>query len=241
MTGCVFNPAFEDLPGEIPVFPLSGVLLLPGGHLPLNIFEPRYLAMVDEALAGDRIIGMIQPAEEDNSNTPYQLDARKPGSVAPNAADRPAIYGTGCAGRINAFSETDDGRYLITLTGLIRFEVASELEIKNGFRRVAANYQRFASDLSSGESEIDREQLLETLRGYFSSQGIRGDWETIGQTENEHLVTSLAMICPFAASEKQLLLEAMTLQDRAETMTKIMEMAMHQPGSDTSSTGFSRH
>lgn len=241
MTRCVFDPSFDDLPAEIPVFPLSGVLLLPGGHLPLNIFEPRYLAMVDEALAGDRIIGMIQPSEEDNSNTPYQPDPRKPAATAKASADLPAIYGTGCAGRINAFSETDDGRYLITLTGLIRFEVASELEMKKGFRRISADYQRFQCDLSSGNADIDRDQLLETLRSYFSSQGIRGDWETIGQTENEHLVTSLAMICPFAASEKQLLLEAMTLQDRAETMTKIMEMAIHQPGSDKPGSGFSTH
>ncbi len=241
MTRCVFDPSFDNLPAEIPVFPLSGVLLLPGGHLPLNIFEPRYLAMVDEALTGDRIIGMVQPSEEDNSNTPYQPDPRKPVTAAGTPPEHPPIYGTGCAGRINAFSETDDGRYLITLSGLIRFEVAGELEMKRGFRRVSANYERFACDLSTGEADIDRDHLLETLRGYFSAQGIRGDWETIGQTENEHLVTSLAMICPFAASEKQLLLEAMTLQDRAETMTKIMEMAIHQPGNDTSGSGFSTH
>ena len=241
MTQCVFDPSFDDLPAEIPVFPLSGVLLLPGGHLPLNIFEPRYLAMVDEALAGDRIIGMVQPSAEDNSNTPFQLDPRHAASEGSGMPERPAIYDTGCAGRINAFSETDDGRYLITLAGLIRFEVAKELELKNGFRRIAADYRRYQGDLSSGDGSIDRDYLLETVRGYFMSQGIRGDWEAIGQTEDEHLVTSLAMICPFAASEKQLLLEAMTLQERAETMTKIMEMAIHQPGSDKSGSGFSTH
>ncbi|WP_282604830.1 LON peptidase substrate-binding domain-containing protein [Pelagibius sp. Alg239-R121] len=236
MTRCIFDPSFNDLPDEIPVFPLSGVLLLPGGHLPLNIFEPRYLAMIDAALAGDRIIGMVQPSEEDNSNSPLQPDPRQSG-----LPDCPPIYETGCAGRINAFSETDDGRYLITLAGLIRFEIAAELELENGFRRVTADYQRFQGDLTSNDVAIDRDHLLETVRGYFSSQGIRGDWEAIGQTENEHLVTSLAMICPFAASEKQLLLEAMTLKERAETMTKIMEMAIHQPGADKSSSGFSTH
>lgn len=231
MNRSMFTSSFDDLPTEIPVFPLSGVLLLPGGHLPLNIFEPRYLAMIDSALKGDRIIGMVQPSEEDGSNTPLQAPP----------PDQPQLYGTGCAGRINAFSETDDGRYLITLAGVIRFEISSELELEKGFRRVAANYQRFKEDLAPAEVSIDRDHLLETLRGYFSSQGIQGDWEAIGQTDNEHLVTSLAMICPFAASEKQLLLEAGTLQERTDTLTKIMEMAIHQPGADKSSSGFSTH
>ncbi len=231
MTRSPFDPTFDDLPKEIPVFPLSGVLLLPGGHLPLNIFEPRYLAMIDSALKSNRIIGMVQPCAEDSSNTPLQCPP----------PDRPPLYGVGCAGRINAFSETDDGRYLLTLAGVIRFEIMSELDLEKGFRRVTADYARFRNDLSSGAANIDRDQLLETVRGYFSSQGIRGDWEAIGQTEDEHLVTSLAMICPFAASEKQLLLEAGTLQERAETMTKIMEMAIHQPGADKSSSGFSTH
>ncbi len=231
MTRSLYEPAFERLPSELPVFPLSGVLLLPGGHLPLNIFEPRYLAMIDAALKSHRMIGMVQPCEEDSSNTPLQAPP----------PDHPQIYGTGCAGRINAFSETEDGRYLVTLAGVIRFDITAELEMENGFRRVSADFGRFREDLSSANADIDREQLLETLRGYFSAQGIRGDWETIGQTENEHLITSLAMICPFAASEKQLLLEARTLQERAETMTKIMEMAIHQPGADKSSSGFSTH
>lgn len=231
MNRSMFTLSFDDLPAEIPVFPLSGALLLPGGHLPLNIFEPRYLAMIDAALKGDRIIGMVQPSEEDSSNTPLQSPPR----------DRPQLYGTGCAGRINAFSETDDGRYLITLAGVIRFDIVSELDAEMGFRRVAANYQRFKEDLVPAEVSIDREHLLGTLRGYFSSQGIQGDWEAIGQTDDEHLVTSLAMICPFAASEKQLLLEACTLQERADTLTKIMEMATHQPGADKSSSGFSTH
>lgn len=231
MNRSMFTSSFEDLPAEIPVFPLSGALLLPGGHLPLNIFEPRYLAMVDAALKGDRIIGMVQPSEEDGSNTPLQ-------SQPP---DRPQLYGTGCAGRINAFSETDDGRYLVTLAGVIRFGISSELDSEKGFRRVAANYQRFKEDLVAAQISINRDHLLETLRGYFSSQGIQGDWEAIGQTDDEHLVTSLAMICPFAASEKQLLLEAGNLQERADTLTKIMEMAIHQPGADKSGSSFSTH
>jgi hypothetical protein len=243
MTRGIFDPVFEDLPKQIPVFPLSGVILLPGGHLPLNIFEPRYLAMTDAALAGDRIIGMVQPVEEDcfpppeRSPAPFAPDSR----LAVPQPERQPIYFTGCAGRINAFSETDDGRYIITLTGLIRFEVVSELELDNGYRIVNADYERFRADLATDTQIIDRDTLLETVRNYFASQGIHGDWEAIGQTENEHLVTSLAMICPFAASEKQLLLEAMTLRERVEVITKIMEMAIHQPGLGRTGGSFSTH
>ena len=231
MSGVRFRPGFEELPRVVPIFPLPGVLLLPGGHLPLNIFEPRYLAMVRDALAGERAIGMIQPREA--------------------AADVGAakVYETGCLGRITAFSETDDGRHLITLTGLIRFDVARELPPLEGYRRVTAGYDRFRHDLVDGPEDgpedgaadgvdgaagaagaIDRARLLETLGFYFEAQGIEGDWKAIEETGDAALVTSLAMLCPFAAPEKQALLEAMSLSERASAMTAIMEMAVHEPG-----------
>ncbi len=221
MNGGAFRPGFEELPGVVPLFPLPGVLLLPGGRLPLNIFEPRYLAMVRDALAGERAIGMIQPREE--------------------AADVGVakVYQTGCLGRITAFSETDDGRYLITLTGWIRFDVVRELPLMEGYRRVTAGYDRFRRDLEDGAVEmagagvagaIDRTRLLETLGFYFEAQGIEGDWKAIEETGDAALVTSLAMLCPFAAPEKQALLEAMSLPERANAMTAIMEMTVHQPG-----------
>jgi len=223
-----FRPGFEELPRVVPIFPLPGVLLLPGGRLPLNIFEPRYLAMVRDALAGDHAIGMIQPREE--------------------AADVGAakVYETGCLGRITAFSETDDGRYLITLTGLIRFDVGRELPPMDGYRRVTAGYHRFRGDLEDGPEDgaadgaaegadgaagaIDRARFLKTLGFYFEAQGIEGDWKAIEETGDAALVTSLAMLCPFAAPEKQALLEAMSLAERARAMTAIMEMAVHEPG-----------
>ena len=220
MSRGAFRPGFEELPRVVPIFPLPGVLLLPGGRLPLNIFEPRYLAMVRDALAGERAIGMIQPREE--------------------AADAGAakVYEIGCLGRITAFSETDDGRYLITLTGLIRFDVARELPLLEGYRRVTAGYDRFRRDLDDGPESgadgeagaIDRTRLLKTLGFYFEAQGIESDWEAIEEAGDAALVTSLAMLCPFAAPEKQALLEAMSLAERTSAMTAIMEMAVHQSG-----------
>ena len=210
MSRAAFNPEFANLPEIVPIFPLPGVLLLPGGRLPLNIFEPRYLAMVRDAISGNRMIGMIQPRE----------DGPDIGSTK--------VYGTGCVGRITAFSETDDGRYLITLQGLVRFDVSRELPPIEGYRRVVADYGRFRADLGEDGSEIDRDRLLEVLDTYFAANGIEGDWDAIEKTEDESLVTSLAMICPFAAPEKQALLEAMTLPERVETMTTILEMASHE-------------
>ena len=217
-----FDPGYEDLPSSLRVFPLSGALLLPGGRLPLNIFEPRYLNMVNDSIAGDRLIGMIQTLEEGESAA---------GPMGAGIAGQPEIYQTGCVGRIISFSETEDGRYLITLGGLIRFDVVSELAEKDGFRQVQPSYTRFRADLdepeAEAEGEIDRAGLLEALRGYFDCRGIQGDWDAIEETPDGHLVTSLAMICPFAPSEKQALLEAMTLPERAETMTTILQMAAH--------------
>ena len=211
MTRSPFDPDFEDLPEVLPVFPLEGVLLLPGGRLPLNIFEPRYLAMVRDAIAGDRLIGMVQPSD----------DGAEQGSAP--------VYRTGCTGRIISFEETGDGRYLITLGGLIRFDIESELPLLKGYRQVTADYERFRADLEEDDGAIDRESLLSALGGYFESTGIESDWQTIEDAPDEQLVTSLAMACPFEPSEKQALLEARTLPERAEAMTAILKMSAHGP------------
>ncbi len=208
MSRSPFDPRYQDLPASLPIFPLPGALLLPGGRLPLNIFEPRYLNMVRDAIAGARLIGMIQPSEE----------SEDPGSAK--------TYRIGCAGRIVAFSETDDGRYLITLAGLIRFDVARELPLEQGYRRVAADYERFRDDLSEDAEDVDRESLLEALRAYFEVTGLDSDWSAVEKAPDESLVTSLAMACPFDPPEKQALLEAMTLADRAETLITILRMSV---------------
>ena len=212
MSRSPFDPEFEALPEVLPVFPLPGVLLLPGGRLPLNIFEPRYLAMVADALAGVRLIGMIQPNEE----------AEDVGSAA--------VYRTGCAGRIVAFSEIDDGRYLITLAGLLRFDVAREETGQGGYRRVVPDFAPYRGDLEEDGRRIDRPCLFEALDRYLQATGIEGDWSTMEKASDEQLVASLAMACPFEPSEKQALLEAMTLPERAQTMTAILRMAAHQGG-----------
>ncbi|MFQ5955916.1 MAG: LON peptidase substrate-binding domain-containing protein [Kiloniellales bacterium] len=204
-----FDPGFEDLPKVIPIFPLAGVLLLPRGTLPLNIFEPRYLNMTADALRQERVIGMVQP-----------LDPEAQG-------DNPVVYPTGCAGRLTQFGETDDGRYLITLTGLCRFEIAEELPLHNGYRRVIPRWDAFAADLvEEAEPDIDRDRLVERLRPYFDAQGIDADWEAIAETPDERLVTALAMLCPFEPREKQALLECPTLAERNDAMIALMEMAL---------------
>jgi Lon protease-like protein len=203
-----------DLPKTIPVFPLPGVLLLPRGRLPLNIFEPRYLAMTEDALgAGDRLIGMIQPTEPEQPGRP------------------PALYSIGCAGRISSFSETEDGRYLITLTGACRFTVAEEVATMRGYRRVVPDFSRWERDLAAEESgSIARERLLAALKGYFARNGMTADWSTIESSPDERLVTTLAMFCPFEPQEKQVLLECETLTDRAATLIALLEMGSRGGG-----------
>lgn len=215
-----FSTGIDDLPATLPVFPLPGVLLLPGGRLPLNIFEPRYLAMFDDALAGNRLIGMIQP------------------SAGQEQATVPDLYSTGCAGRIVQFSETEDGRYLTTLLGVARFETTSEVDSMRGYRRVIADWKPFHGDLGrQGDPEIDRDRLLASLKGYFGRNGIKADWEAIEKSDDSQLVTTLPMLCPFSPTEKQALLVAPSLGDRAETMIALMEMASHP----TDGTDNARH
>ena len=205
-----------DLPATIPVFPLTGALLLPRGRLPLNIFEPRYLAMTEDAMACGRMFGMVQP------------DAQ-----APALETGPSLYRIGCLGRLSSFSETEDGRYLITLTGLCRFAIAEEIGPKRGYRRVRAAFDAFMSDLEPPRGRgIAREELLAALRGYFAHRGFEANWDAIGQLSDEMLLTTLAMVCPFAPAEKQALLEAPTQADRAATLLALLRIDAHDSGDD---------
>lgn len=205
-----FHPRLADLPEEIAVFPLSGALLLPQGRLPLNIFEPRYLAMTLDSLASGRMFGMIQP------------DAR-----APRGATGPGLYRVGCLGRLSSFSETDDGRLLITLTGLARFRITEELPLaEGGYRRVRAGYAEFARDLllDGPPAAFDRDELLGALRPYFRARGIDANWEAVEKMADDTLVTTLSMVCPFEVPEKQALLEAPDCGERARMLVALMRM-----------------
>ncbi len=212
------RPRPEDLPETFPVFPLTGALLLPRGKLPLNIFEPRYLAMTEDALAAGRLIGMIQP------------DAQPP-----PIATGPALYRIGCLGRISSFSETEDTRYLITLTGIIRFAIAEELAPLHGYRRVRADYARFAADIEPAApvAGFDRAALLAALRAYFAHRAIQANWEAIDSMADDTLLTTLCMACPFEAAEKQALLEAATPDDRAATLLALLRIDAHATEADT--------
>ncbi len=203
----------ENLPRQLAVFPLNGALLLPGGRLPLHIFEPRYIAMVEDALGGTRAFGMIQ-------------EDRGAGD------DAGSLYRVGCLGRLSSFSETEDGRYLITMTGLIRFDVVREIAAHRGYRRVVANYNRFVGDLDepTGDAGIDREGLLAALRTYFQVRGFEANWEAIEEMPDELLVVTLSMVCPFEPAEKQALLEAPTQVDQADALLTLLKMGVHEDG-----------
>lgn len=196
------------LPGVIPLFPLAGALLLPRAQLPLNIFEPRYLRMVDDALGGSRIIGMVQPRD---------------GLMT----DRPHLYAVGGAGRITSFAETDDGRYLITLTGTRRFRIEQELQADTPYRQAAVEWNAFACDSGVDPSAefVDRDRLIEAMHDYLDAEGLKTDWDVVDEAPTEALVASLAMGCPFAPNEKQALLEAETTAARAECLIALMEMS----------------
>jgi Lon protease-like protein len=204
-------PRLKELPECFPVFPLAGALLLPRGRLPLNIFEPRYLAMTEDALAAGRMLGMIQPDPR-----------RPPGPTGP------ALYRVGCLGRICAFSETEDGRYLITLTGIIRFVLAEELAMQRGYRRVRGDLAGFAADLAPpAQPCCDRPALISELRSYFARQGIEANWDAIGGMTDDALITTLCMVCPFDVAEKQALLEAPTAADRAAALRTLLAIEAH--------------
>jgi Lon protease-like protein len=212
MTLSLFDPPFEALPDIIPVFPLEGVVLLPHAELPLNIFEPRYLAMVGDALrSGHRLIGMIQPS----------------GSSCPMRAIIPDLFATGCAGRITRFEETPDGRYLITLKGLCRFRIVAEEESVSGYRRMRVGWGAYEQDMSPvGCLDLDRDFLHRLLQTYLPQCGLDIDWELVADTDDAPLISALAMVCPLSPGEKQALLEAGCCRSRADLFLSLLDMAV---------------
>jgi len=207
----------KDFPDHVPVFPLAGALLLPSGRMPLNIFEPRYLEMIDHAIAGKRLVGMIQP----------RLDG------ATREDGEPELCQVGCLGRITSFAETGDGRYLISLQGICRFRIDSELNAKTPYRQ--CRILPFLGDLDAeaGAAEVDRTALLKAFRAYLEANGLEADWESVSRAENATLVNALSMMAPYGPAEKQALLEAPDLKTRAETLIAITEISLAREGEDS--------
>jgi len=209
-----------DLPEEVVLFPLSGALLLPGGNMPLNIFEPRYLAMFNDALKSDRVIGMIQPTLDGDEDE-----------------DNPSLCKMGCMGRITAFQETGDGQLVINLAGVCRFNLIEELEGKDGYRvgRIAG-FADDLGDMTKAEAAVDRNALLETFKQFLEANQLEADWEGISEAGTEVLVNSLSMMSPYGPAEKQALLEAPDLKTRAETLIAITEIALAREAGASAST-----
>ena len=210
----------EELPDLIPVFPLAGALLLPRGQLPLNIFEPRYMALIDDALKSHRLIGMIQPQQNEDER-----------------ARLPRLERVGCLGRITQIAETGDERYMLSLSGVARFRVAEELTVMTPYRQVRADYADFAVDFipRAGEKEVDLDAVLDALRRFALASRLKIDWDGINQAPNEALVNALAMMSPFGPREKQALLEAPDIKARADVLIAATEMELAR-GADTSSS-----
>jgi len=199
--------SYSDLPHSLPLFPLSGVLLLTRGQLPLNVFEPRYLEMVDYAMAGDRLIGMIQPAESEGK-----------GAI-------PRLTQVGCAGKIMTFRETEDNRYLITLNGICRFRLSGEMPAATPWRAGYCDFAAFAGDLAQPRDEdFPRDRLLKALKNYLSSRDMQADWSSVMTAPGEALINALAMMCPFDPAEKQALLEAQGVAQRASALIALLEI-----------------
>ncbi len=215
------NTSYEtprDVPAVVPVFPLSGALLLPRSHLPLNIFEPRYLQMIDDALAGDRVIGMVQPrfdAEADDD-------------------DMPPLCEVGALGRLVSFQETGDGRYLVQLAGITRVRILEEVRGGTPYRRCRISADRFAADLANGDGDggVDREALIRAFQSYLDANDLEADWKSVRSASNEALVNTLAMMSPYGPAEKQALLEAPDLKARAATLVAITEMELGRQGGE---------
>ena len=201
-----------DLADVVPVFPLAGALLLPRGQMPLNIFEPRYLAMMDDVLrSGRRLIGMIQP------------DPAHPGPE-----NKPTLFRIGCVGRMTQFAESGDGRYLIQLTGIARFRIDHELEVSTPYRQCRVSYMDFIGDFTArkGEEEVDRGSLLRALSDFLKANDLKADWQGIENAPNEALVNALAMMSPYGTAEKQAMLEAPDLKTRAEILIAVTEIEL---------------
>ena len=206
----------DDVPAIVPLFPLSGALLLPGSQLPLNLFEPRYLAMFDTALKTNRVIGMVQPAFSGDMGS----------------EDKPNLCKVGCLGRITAFSETGDGRYLMTLEGVCRFRIIEELDVTTPFRQ--GRIAPFAADLADDDdgSDVDREALLTAFRAYLDANQLEADWNSVNKANNGSLVNALSVMSPYGPAEKQALLEAPDLKSRSETLVAITEMQLARDSDD---------
>ncbi len=206
--------SLNDLPASIPLFPLPCALLLPRAELPLNIFEPRYLSMVDHALKADRLIGIIQPSEE-------------------RAGGPPALFPVGCAGRITSFTETGDGRYLIKLTGVARFRLSAEDGADRPFRGARVDWSQWACDLVQHDEDdagVDRDALFDALKTYAARHELSVDWDSVRKAPSEALVNALSMMSPFGAGDKQALLEAPTVSERADTLVAITRFELASPG-----------
>lgn len=206
-----------DVPQRIPVFPLSRAILLPRATLPLNIYETRYLQMVDDVMSTSRMLGMVQPAgggDDEDQESPLARTA--------------PLRRVGCAGRITSYQELDDGRFLISLSGIARFEVVDEVELAKPYRVCTVSYERFVADFTpgAGEDQVDREALLGALKGFLQARGLKADWAAVGKTPTEALVNSLAMVNPYGSEEKQALIEAADLKTRAEMLVALAEMEL---------------
>jgi Lon protease-like protein len=208
MTRSPFFPKFTDLPDDLPVFPLAGAVVMPGVQLPLNVFEPRYLNMVEDALAAHHLIGMVQPVGETSF------------------AETPDIHRVGCAGRITSYSETNDGRVVMVLTGVCRFEIRSELDTRRGYRRVRPSWERFAGDYHEDETRLaHRDSFLNSLRAYTSLRGVEIPWDDVKAMGDADLVNLLCAHLPLGPDDKQALIETLDLRDRAELMRGLMDMS----------------
>lgn len=211
-----------DLPRQLPLFPLAGAILLPRATLPLNIFEPRYLALFDHVMSTQRLVGIIQPAG----------DGGPTGS--PQAAGAPLLE-IGCAGRVTTYQEQDDGRMTVVLTGVARFRCRDEIDTDHDFRTFSVDFDGYSGDLEPdlGDADVDRERLLDTLKRYLTQRNLRADWNAINRTSAETLINWLSVASPFGGPEKQALLEAPTLSDRAEALMTLAEMELATGGSES--------
>lgn len=214
-----------DLPPRIPVFPLRGAILLPRATLPLNVFEPRYLSMLEDVMSGSRVIGILQPeghVDDDEQESPIGTSA--------------GLRKVGCVGRVTSYQELDDGRLIITLTGIMRFTCIDEAESGTPYRIMSVSYDRFAADLTEGLGEefVDRQNLLRVLKSYLDANGLKTDWSAIQRASNEFLINALSVMCPYGPEEKQALLEAKDLKSRADVLVALAEIELASNGSSGS-------
>jgi len=208
----------SDLPVRVPVFPLRGAILLPRATLPLNVFEPRYLAMIDDVMSGARVLGVVQPAIAAGADPDIESPEGKSAG----------LRNVGCLGRVTAYQELDDGRLVITLTGVTRYDILDEVSTAKPYRIMNVNYDRFAADLDQGLGEelVDRVNLMRVLRSYLEENKLKADWSSISRASNEFLINALSVMSPYGPEEKQALLEAADLKTRADVLVALTEMEL---------------